>query len=308
MKNNIIKFGLALLTVGLVSCLDDDKYALDPSGANNIIEFYDESVPSNPAGAIYPVWTATTEIQAEFTFDQEISFSGPNGNSNDIELTLAVDPQALADYNQQMVDDLHGSTYELMPSSYYSFDDLAVTIPKGSTRATISITTFPDQFDLTKNWALPVRIVSASHGVISAHFSVAILAVVVKNQYDGIYNILDGQVTRMVSGAPDPTLAGQYDEGLEMPLSTVNGSTVGIIPLWKDGSGIGGVTGTQLAINGVTNDVAASCTTNPSLTNLPATTRIYDPVEKTIEVSFTWSTPGTREIKNLLIQYDRPRP
>lgn len=308
MKKNLLKIFAVLLGISLGACLNDTKYALDPSGSKNIIEFFDPSVPSNPAGAIYPVWTSVTEIVPEFEFDQEISFSGPNANSEDIVLTLAVDPLALEAYNQQMVDGLQGSTYEMMPQNYYAFDDFTVTIPKGQTRATISVKVFPGLFDLTKNFALPLRIVSASSGIISAHFSVAILAVVVKNKYDGIYDILGGQVTRLVGGVQDAALGGEYNDGLQMSLATVNGNTVGITPLWKDGSNIGGVTGTQFSIDETTNLVTVSATGNSTLKNIPATINAYNPVDQTFEVSFTWSTPGTREVKNLKIKYNKPRP
>lgn len=314
MKKTFLKIFVVLLSISLVACLEDEKYALDPSGTKNVIEFIDPSVPSSPAGAVYPVWTATTEVSAEFVFEQTISYSGPNDNNKDIELTLAVDPQALELYNTQMESGINGNealgggTYELMPESYYEFDDLSVTIPKGEKKVTISIKAKPNLFDLSKTFALPIRITSSSSGVISSNFSVAILAVVVKNKYDGIYKVLDGQVTRLVGGVQDAALGGQYNDGLEMPLVTINANTVGVTPLWRDGSGVGGVGGTRFTIDEATNDVAVTATGNGTLKNIPGTIRAYDPVEKTFEVSFDWSTPGTRKIENLKLQYDRPRP
>lgn len=308
MKSKFLKATILLFAIVLSACLDDSKYAMDPSGTKNVIEFGDASVPTSPSGAVYPVYTRTTEIVPEIKYTVPISYSGPNENTQDIQLTLAVDPVALEEYNKQMVDVLKGGTYVMMPSTYFSFTDLSVTIPKGETKASVSFTVFPSKFDLTKSFALPLRIVSASNGILSAHWSVTINAVVVKNKYDGIYKILDGQVTRLVNGAPDPALSGQYNPGLEMHLATENGNTNGIEPLWKDGSGIGGVTGTKFTFDETTNDVTVSSSTNATLKNFPGTVRKYDPVQKTIEVSFTWSTPGTREVKNLKLKYDRPRP
>lgn len=331
MKKTFLRICVALLGVSLVACLEDEKYALDPSGAQNVIEFIDPSVPSSPAGAVYPVWTATTEVQAEFVFEQTISYSGPNGNDKDIELTIAVDPQALELYNTQMETGINGNealgggAYELMPPSYYVFDDFTVTIPKGQKKVNISILAKPNLFDLSKNWALPLRITSSSAGIISSNFSVAILAVVVKNKYDGIYEVLDGQVTRLVSGVQDPALGGQYNDGLEMPLVTINSNTVGVTPLWKDGSGVGGVAGTRFTIDESTdldpdtdilaNDVAVTASGNATLKNMAGTIRRYTEttlpsggVEKVFEVSFDWSTPGTRKIENLKLIFDRPRP
>lgn len=306
MKKNIIRIFAMLLAIVWTSCLDDSKYALDPSTTNNVVEFLDGSVPTNPSGAIYPVYTNTTEIVPEFTVELPVSFSGPNGNSEDIKLTLAVDPAALAAYNKQMVEDLGGSTYSLMPDDYYSFTSTSLTIPKGQTKASISVTVFPDKFDLTKNFVVPIRIVSASSGILSAHFSVALVAVVVKNEYDGIYDVLDGQVIRLVGGVQDTNLGGQYVEGLTMDLATINGNTVSVVPLWRDGSGIGGIPSTQFSINQTTNAVTVTSAT-ASMANKPASINEYDPATKTFTVSFDWSQPN-RGVYNLKLRYKKPRP
>ncbi|WP_160118654.1 DUF1735 domain-containing protein [Chryseotalea sanaruensis] len=308
MKTNLFKISAAFLSILLAGCLDDNKYALDPSGSNNIIEFYDPSVPSNPSGAIYPVWTNVTEIQPAYEFEQVISFSGPNGNPNDIVLTLAIDPLALQEYNKQMVDELHGGIYEIMPDNYFSFDDFTVTIPKGQTKANISITVHPDQFDLTKNFALPLRIVSASSGILSAHFSVALLAVVVKNKYDGVYEIIEGNIFRNSAAGPDPVLGGDYDDGLTMDLETINGNTNGFAPLWKDGSGVGGVPATKLSVDEGTNEVTVT-SGNASMKNTAGAINSYDPIEKIFTLNFDWgAAPNNRIISNLKLKYVGPRP
>jgi len=307
MKNYIFKISVVLLGLIWTSCLDDSRYALDPSTSNNIIEFLDASVPTNPSGAIYPVYTNTTEIVPEFVLQLPVSFSGPNGNSQDIQLTLAVDPAALEAYNKQMDEELGGSTYTMMPNNYYSFTNTTVTIPKGQTKASVSLSVFPDQFDLTKNFAVPIRIVSASAGILSAHFSVAVIAVVVKNEYDGVYDIIDGSITRNSGSGPDPVLGGDYVDGLTMELATINGNTVGFAPLWKEGSGIGGVAGTQMVINGTA--IVISATGNATMKNTPATINEYDPATRTFTMNFDWGTaPNTRIISNLKIRYKQPRP
>jgi len=309
MKKNFLRICVALLGITLVACLDDDKYALDPSGTENVIEFYDPSVPTSPSGAIYPVWTATTEVQSSFVLEQTISYSGPNSNNSDIDLTLAIDPTALEAYNQQMINDLHGGTYTLMPEAYYEFTETTITIPKGQKKVTTSIEFFPDQFDLSKSFVLPLRIASSSEGTLSAHFSVALLAVVVKNLYDGIYEITDGNIFRNLGGTPDAVLGGDYIDGLEMPFVTINGTTCGITPLWKDGSGVGGVGGTQVAINATTNACTVTSTANASLANIPASVNQYFPATKTFVLNFQWGVvPNNRIISGLTVEYVEPRP
>lgn len=308
MKNKIVRIYVVLLGVVLASCLDDSQYALDPSGSQNIIEFLDPSVPVSPAGAIYPAWTTSLEVSPRADFEQVISYSGPNGNSKDIQVTLAVDPTALQAYNTQMTNELHGGTYELMPASNYSLTTLTATIPKGETKVSIPVTVFPDKFDLSKSYAIPLRIVSASSGNISAHFSVAILVVVVKNKYDGTYSITGGSITRNSATGPDLTLGGNYNSGLEMDLVTIDGTSVGITPLWKDGSGVGGVAGTSLTINPTTNQVTVKSSTNATLKNTPATVNSYDPATKTFTLSFDWgNAPNTRIVSGLTLKYVGPR-
>ncbi len=314
MKKTFLRICVALLGVSLVACLDDTKYALDPSGTENVIEFYDPSVPTSPSGSIYPVWTASTEVSPEFTLEQIISYSGPNSNDKDIELTLEVDPAALEEYNTQMTEGLNGaaalngSTYELMPEANYDLDQTTVTIPKGEKKVTISITLYPDQFDLSKSFVIPLRIASSSHGILSEHYSVALLAVVVKNIYDGVYEIIDGSITRNSAAGPDLVLGGDYIDGLEMDVVTVNGTNSGITPLWKDGSGVGGVAGTQISVNPTTNDVTVT-SSNATLKNTVGEINHYDPATKTFVLNFDWgAAPNTRIISDLTLEYVGPRP
>lgn len=317
MKKNLFRICIALMGISLVACLDDDKYALDPGGTKNVIEFFDPSVPASPVGSIYPVWVTTTEIVEDFEFEQTISYSGPNGNSKNIELTLAVDPLALDEYNEQM-DELGGAHFEMMPASYYEFTDVSVTIPKGEKKVNISILTHPDQFDLTKNFALPVRITSASDGILSTHWSVAILAVVVKNKYDGVYDLIDGNIQRNSATGPDPALSGDYGDGIEIELATKNGNTNGFAFVWRPGSGIAGVDNTQVVIDEST---TAAGPTNPAGTNPIAISSVnatmkhivgepnyYDPATRTFVMNVQWgNAPNTRVVTNFTIEYLEPR-
>ncbi|MBX2901785.1 MAG: DUF1735 domain-containing protein [Cyclobacteriaceae bacterium] len=233
MKKFIVTSLVLITGLFLAACLDDSKYALDPEGYQNVIEFLDPSVPVSQVGAVYPVWLTAFTVAPQTTFTQTISFSGPQSNDKDIVLQLAVDPIALQEYNQQMTTGLNGAaplggaTFELIPTNLYTISSLTATIPKGQKEATVSITVFPDQFDLSKSYALPLRIVSASSGTLSAHYSVAILATVVKNKYDGIYRVVQSAGLTAAQGMVDVTNAafvGTYPKSIE--LRTVNGNTV----------------------------------------------------------------------------------
>ncbi len=309
MKNILVKLYLLVLAIGLASCLDDDKAPLDPAGTHNVIEFLDPSVPASPAGAIYPAYASSFVLSPEASFEITLSYSGPNGNDRNIELELGIDPTALEAYNTQMNDDLHGTVYSLMPSENYELGSLSVTIPKGQTKVNLPITVYPEKFDFSKNYAIPLRIVSASSGILSAHYSVAILAIGVRNNYDGIYEIIGGSITRNSATGPDPNLGGDYVEGLTLDLVTLASNKVSIVPVWKEGSGLGGIDGTSLTINEATNQVTVSSTGNATLKNTPGEINEYDPVEKTFTLNFDWGTaPSTRIIADWKLKYVGPRP
>lgn len=138
------------------------------------------------------------------------------------------------------------------------------------------------------------------------------------NKYGGIYEVVSGSVIRNTDTGPDLTLSGPYIAGLTMGLFPVNANTVSIQPLWKDGTGVGGVNGTILFLNEATNQVTVSCSTNPTLTNtigaentftigLPSTAGTTAPQE--FLLSFEWGiAPNTRIISNLRLRYKNPRP
>lgn len=306
-----------------MACLDDDKYALDPSDAENVIEFIDPSVPSSPAGSIYPVWTSVTEIKNDHTFGQTISYSGPRENNEDIELTVDIDPVALTAYNENAIE-LGAGTYTMMPDSYYEWEPLTLTIPKGQSKVTFSITVHPNEFDLSRSFALPLRITSATSGILSEHFSAAVFAVVVKNDFDGIYAVTGGQIWRDQAAAPgyDPALSGNFNAGTEIPLGTIDAETSPFSFVWKDGSGIAGIDNTRVRVIGTPHAAAGTgtvpadavniqvrSTANPALVHTPGQLNYYSPGTRTFVMNVNWGVaPSTRRVVGLTMVYDRPRP
>jgi hypothetical protein len=313
MKNNILKIGMAFLGIMLSACLDDDKYALDPSSTQNVIEFMDPSVPVSPVGSIYPAYATSFVLAPSAEFVILASFSGPQSNSQDIDLTFTVDPAALIAYNQQQHDDLHGPTFELMPEANYDMASMTTTIPSGQTKVPVTITVYPENFDFSKNYAIPLRIQSSSHGVLSAHYSVAILGIGVRNLYDGVYDITGGNIQRNSATGPDPALSGNYVPDLQIELNTITSNAVAFAPVWKDGSGIAGIDGTSITIiespdvNG--NYPITFASSNPLLKAIPGAENFYNPTTKEFTININWGTaPSTRVITGMKLKYNSPRP
>jgi hypothetical protein len=214
MKNRILKISIAFLSVFFAACLDDDKNNLDPSGASNILEFANISIPASGQNAVHPLYVVSFGVSPSAEFDVIISYSGPNSNDKSIDITLEVDPIALADYNTQ-----NGTNYEVLADDQYDIASMTVTMPAGQTKLNLPVTVYPDKYDLTKNFALPLRIVSASSGVISQNWGAAIFGTVVKNKYDGEYT-----ATGTMLETTNPNFVGYYPK-YSIYLTTVNGNT-----------------------------------------------------------------------------------
>jgi hypothetical protein len=213
MKKQLIKIFTVALSLFFAGCLEDDRNPLDPSGSSNVVEFLDIASPSSPQTAPHPLWVSAFSVAPSAEFMITLSFSGPNSNGSDIDVTLEVDPLMIDAYN-----DAIGTSYEVLDPSLYSIASMTVTIPKGKTKVQIPITVFPDLFDLSINYALPLRIVSTSSGVISKNFGSALFGTVVKNKYDGVYAV-DGNMFDALGGFSD----GFYPT--EVELITVDGVT-----------------------------------------------------------------------------------
>jgi hypothetical protein len=270
-------------------------------------------VPSSPSGSIYPVYSSSYLLSPQDGFEIQIGYSGPNENPTNIDLTLALDPAALDMYNTQMVhglngaSGLHGTTYELMPEENYDISTMSLTIPKGESSVSLPITVYPDKFDFSKNYAIPLRIVTASHGTLSAHYSVAILAVGVRNDYDGVYAITAGNIQRNSASGPDPALSGDYVDDLEVDLITLASNRVSFEPVWKDGSGIAGIDGTSITINPDNSILVKS--SNPTMKHIVGAENKYDPATREFTINIEWGTaPSNRVITGLKLEYLGPRP
>jgi hypothetical protein len=215
MKKYIGLFALICGFGMLTSCLDEDPL-FDPDKSENIIEFYDINAIASPAGAIYPLYVSSFPVSQGAEFPVIISYSGAHENNEDITVTVALSPTALAEYNEEQ-----HTHYEVLPDALFSVPSYTVTIPKGQTKANLVFTVKTADFDFAKAYAIPLKIVSSSKGTISGNFSTAIYAVGAKNRYDGIYRIETGStMVDVTNGA----FTGIYPKTVE--LRTVDATSV----------------------------------------------------------------------------------
>ncbi|MDR1091717.1 MAG: hypothetical protein LBL79_11620, partial [Prevotella sp.] len=64
-----------------------------------------------------------------------------------------------------------------------------ITIPKGEKKAVYTIKLKPRTFDQTKSYALGVKIVGTSVGIISGNYSAGVYSIPVKSPYEGKYTV-----------------------------------------------------------------------------------------------------------------------
>lgn len=228
---------LALLTVGLTSCLDDEPIVGDTRDVTNILEFY--ATPDLPATPelIYPQFVKTFEIVPSTTFDVTVAYAGTNVAPTDIEVDIIVDQAALDAYNEKIIQDeraalieagedpadaeahVEGLLYDMIPAELFEVPS-SVTIEKGERQATFQVTVRPELFDFSYKYGLPLRL-SAEGITTSGNFGTAIFSIGAKNKYDGNYTVT--ALSPMVDVVA-PGLSGYYP--LDSDLVTISANEV----------------------------------------------------------------------------------
>jgi hypothetical protein len=308
LKNIISLSALAvILSAVFASCLKDDAFD------NHEIQ----SVrPDGPQNAVYVGLTATSNSNhlqlafdnsdADTTFNAVPILLAGGTAPQDIQVTLAYDPAILGDYNTA-----NGTMHEEAPTSLYSVlnqgdsvNGYVVTIPKGQTTGYLQLKLKPSDF-LGYDYALGLKIVSVTSGyIISSNFNTGILAIGVKNEWDGVYDY-KGYALR----AGDATLTG-YFSGKTMDLITkgTNSVAFGSLALWGDGNSGIGIGNPLLTIdNSSAPPYPVTVTSDAGAYNLPGYNSRYDPTTKTFYIAFTWGAgPAARQSIDTLT-YTGPR-
>ncbi len=195
---------IALLLTSFSSCLDEDG-VFEENGSHSIVEL---SLPARTTSTPYAVKVTTLELEDEILLPVEINFTGVNGAPGDVEVTLAIDDAIIAKYDES------GTTIALPTANYELPASNKVTIPKGEKKAVYTIKLKPRTFDLTKSYALGVKIVSASTGTISGNYSAGVYSLPVKSPWQGKYNV---HYKWLIRGGAVPTTDIEYDEtGVEL--------------------------------------------------------------------------------------------
>jgi hypothetical protein len=218
LKINSILFLVA--AVGFTSCLKENPMNIDPSkGPANIIEFANTGDNAAIAASTYPRYATDLGSIASgktATFNINVSYSGVDNAPQDITVTLGLDTAALRKFNTE-----NNTKYVAPPAAIISYP-ASVVIKAGTKMTQVKATiTNNASFDFNVNYALPLKILTASAGVISGNFGFAMYSFSARNAYDGVYK-MEGTLTDNASA----TIVGWYP--INMNLITYTGNSIAL--------------------------------------------------------------------------------
>lgn len=207
------------MLVGFTSCLKENDGNHSEDSAGNVVEFANTGDNVASASSKYPRFTVDLGSVAEgesVSFNLNVAYSGAEAAPQDITVNLALDPATLDLFNTQ-----NGTDYEVPADDIIEFPT-SVIIKKGTRKTTAEIkVTRTAGFDFNVNYALPLKITSASMGTISGNFGNAVYSFAARNSYDGLYRMEALSPMRDIIA---PNLTGYYP--LEMALITYTGNSV----------------------------------------------------------------------------------
>lgn len=271
--------GFALMASALTSCLKDNgPGSVDFSKSPALVAW------QYHAGSPVPLTTKMLGKSTDTTgVEVALSVASITLGSN-VTATVALDNAGANAY----IADHPGS--HILPSNLYTIPNPVVTIKAGQQFAKLKINFKGDQIDFDQNYILGLKITSANGAQVPSNLNAAILVITLQSIYEGTYDY-KGYALRL----GDNQLTGNFS-GASAPLGTVSKYAVSFSPLWGDGKGfIAGIDGTFLTVDPATNKVTAASSTNGTLKEDAGYNNHYDPATKTFYVSFSWSTPGTRQ-------------
>ncbi|MDR0541362.1 MAG: DUF1735 domain-containing protein [Dysgonamonadaceae bacterium] len=201
MKRYIQYYLLAVATLfGLSSCLNGDPVFEPDGGPAGIVEL---ALPARTTPTPYAVKVTTLDIVDIQELPIVVNYTGVNGAPSDVQVTLALDNDAVTAYGATPLSD---ENYELPASNI-------ITIPKGRKTATYTVKLKPKTFDVTRSYALGIKITGASAGTVSGNYSTGIYSLPVKSPWQGTYHVH----YRWYAGGGFGTEEEEYDEtGVEL--------------------------------------------------------------------------------------------
>jgi len=316
MKINLFKLTIAstcICLVALTGCLKDSNYdngttqSVRSSTAQNAVEI-SLTVTSNINFQFLSVNTSPNDTTVNLI---PVTLASASAAAQDIHVTLKLDANVLANYNAA-----NGTNYVLPPTNIYTIINVGnvVTIPAGSNTGYLQVKFTPNNY-LAGGLAFAFSIASVDGSYnVSSNLSTGIVAIGIKNKYDGNYSLRiktvgwgaygisdnltgdwpagsDGRsiIGLVTSGATTNTFADAYrGDNLQPAFTTGNAGATAF-----------GATTPQFTFDLTTNNLVSVTNTTPDdgrgrflLLNPSVTNSRYDPATKTIYAAYIMKQNG----------------
>jgi len=314
MKKNLFK-GLLLgcsVMVLLNACVKDDRATGAQSAGNG--PSYVRIAEAQVYNQFFAPFTTINPITV-FTVRRDAASAAVLQGSNTVVLT-DITTAYLAS---------HTTVYSAMPSTLYtvasqagvSYSSGVLTLAYGPGDFAKSIVFNIDgsKVDLSKQYAVAYTITNTGGLTRKAGLDTILATVAIKNAYDGVYSYAGSLARFNADGSADvvSTLGGTIVGGVTISLATTSGTTDAYSPglYWSDGvTGVGGITGIQLAVDPATYKVTTTASGNAYVANIAGQDNYYDPASKTFHLNFGWYTaapPASSRQAHLTLTYKSSR-
>lgn len=204
------------------SCKDNSPGSVDFSKSPALIAWQYAGFQATPYLAVMlPKDTYTENLEVA------LSVSSITLNSNVSATVTDVSSTYLKQYDKD--NGLTGAdSLEALPTSMYT-SPTSVTIPAGQHIVKFPVVFKAGSIDFTKNYAIALKLTSASGAQIPTNLNVAIVELQVKSLYQGIYNVTGSAIDHVNS-----SLMGQYPvNGVQLETQSANSV------LFDDVNGVG---------------------------------------------------------------------
>ena len=289
---------LLVAPIFLSGCLKKDGMNIDPDAAGGVVLFAPTGNNLAATGSSYNRYYSDLGFVAagdSASFHINLLYSGTTGAPADIEVSLALDSEALATYNAE-----NGGSYILPPASCYRLSGL-VYLLRGMQTLQVKVAIVRSaEFDFLASYALPVRIASVSAGAISSNQHTCIYSFGLRNRYDGHYSFR-GYAFRV--GDLAKTGVFNYDPGMDLFTLDSNSVVFGDYQRYADLSTVG----IGYPVLTVTAEDSVTVNSNGGAYNLPGNTCRYDPSARTFYLYFTWGAGASSRIAMDTLTYMHDR-
>lgn len=287
MKSFLNSIIALFIVVNFSSCLKDKELIgpdADGAGAANIIEIASPSAPASGVTSSVVMYSKAFDQAPSANYEVKIRCAGASAAETDIKVVISVDNSLITAYNS-------GNTNKIVTLSpdAYTLTQTEVIIKKGEREAIVPITIKPELLKFDANYAIPIKIVSASHGVVSGNFGSSLFNIIPKNKYDGVYTLTTSALTTLAANSVktvELVTLGEYAVSLSPGLLGIYSNAV------------------TYTIDPVNNRVEVGMTTLlPVATDVSS---VYDPASKTFTLK--WTSNGGARLFEETIKYVGPRP